>query len=195
MAKKAPAVPAKKTPAKRKPRPKKPAVPIVDPTDYGEPVVFPAWLTGGLKAIVLLTIGMLAGIWIAGGIDIGPDNRPDPAPTPIPEPVKSFRAIFVKESGQTLSSEQVAIPGAKEIRDFLNAKTTAEGNQPGWREFDPQQITDNEQPTMKALWSAVKPKLLPAPCLVLEVNGKATVMPFPATVAEAVETLKKHGGA
>jgi hypothetical protein len=103
--------------------------------------------------------------------------------------------IFVKESGQTLSGEQVAIPGAKEIRDFLNAKTTAEGNQPGWREYDPQQITDNEQPTMQALWSAVKPKLLPSPCLVLEVNGKATVMPFPATVAEAVETLKKHGGA
>jgi hypothetical protein len=195
MAKKAPAVPAKKAPANRKPRPKKPAVPIVDPTDYGTPVVFPAWLTGGIKALALLTIGVLGGIWIAGGIEIGPDNKPEPVPTPIPEPVKSFRAIFVKESGQTLSSEQVAIPGAKEIRDFLNAKTTAEGNQPGWREYDPQQITDNEQPTMKALWGAVKPKLLPTPCLVIEVNGKATVMPFPATVAEAVETLKKHGGA
>jgi hypothetical protein len=196
MAKKAPATPAKKAPAKRKPRPKKPAVTIIDPTDYGTPVIFPSWLMGGLKAIVLLTVGVIAGIWIAGGIPIGPDNRPDPAPTPIvPEPVKSFRAIFVKESGQTLSSEQVAIPGAKEIRDFLNAKTTAEGNQPGWREYDPQQITDNEQSTMKALWEAVKPKLLPAPCLVLEVNGKVTVMPFPATVAEAVETLKKHGGA
>jgi hypothetical protein len=40
--------------------------------------VFPAWLTGGIKAIVLLTIGVLAGIWIAGGIEIGGDVRPGP---------------------------------------------------------------------------------------------------------------------
>jgi hypothetical protein len=40
--------------------------------------VFPSWLTYGLKAIVLLTIGVLAGIWIAGGIEIGGDVRPGP---------------------------------------------------------------------------------------------------------------------
>jgi hypothetical protein len=198
MAKKAPAKPATKPPAKRKPRPKKPVVPavvpVVEPADDATPVVFPRWITGGLKAVLLIAVGIAAGIWFAGGIDVSPDNNPEPAPVPVPEPVKSFRAIFVKESGQTLSSEQVAIPGAKEIRDYLNAKTTSEGNQPGWREYDPQQITDNEQPIMKDLWSAVKPQLLPAPCLVIEVNGKATVMPFPNTVAEAIETLKKAGG-
>lgn len=185
---------AKKAPAKRKPRPKKPVVPAIDPTDDGEPVNFPAWLLSGLKAGLLIAVGIGAGIWFAGGIDVSPDNKPVPTPTPVPEPVKSFRVIFVKESGQTLTGEQVAIPGAKEIRDYLNAKTTAEGGQPGWREFDPQQQTANEQPTMKALWNAAKDKLLPAPCLVVEVNGKATVMPFPSTVAEAVETLKKAGG-
>jgi hypothetical protein len=162
------------------------------PPRWWQKVDWRRWLVRGAKAALIFIAGAVAGILIAGGIPIGPDNGPEPTPTP--EPVKSFRVIFVKESGQTLSSEQVAIPGAKEIRDFLNAKTTAEGNQPGWREYDPQQITDSEQPTMKALWEAVKPKLLPAPCLVLEVNGKATVMPFPATVAEAVETLKKAGG-
>jgi hypothetical protein len=166
-----------------------------DPTDYGEPVqskILSA-IAYALPCLIAMVLGIGIGVYAAGGIHIGPDNKPVPNPTP--EPVKSFRVIFVKESGQTLSGEQVAIPGAKEIRDLLNAKTTAEGNQPGWREYDPQQITDNEQPTMKALWSAVKPQLLPAPCLVVEVNGKVTVMPFPATVAEAVETLKKHGGA
>lgn len=202
MAKKAPAKPAVKVPAKpRKPRVKKPAVvtPPVPPsptTTLGNlDDLVSAGLWQFIPCVLALLIGIGCGIWIAGGIDVGPDNKPVPTPTPEPVPVKSFRVIFVKESGATLPSGQTAIPGAKEIRDYLAAKTTQEGNQPGWREYDPQQSTTNEQPTMKALWEAVKPKLLPAPCLVIEVNGKATVMPFPATVAEAVETLKKAGGA
>ena len=75
MAKKAP---AKKAPAKRKPRAKKPVdvVPVVDTTDYGTPVEFPAWLVMGLKAIALLVLGSLGGIWAAGGIPIGPSPGP-----------------------------------------------------------------------------------------------------------------------
>jgi hypothetical protein len=198
MAKKAPAKPATKPPAKRKPRPKKPVVPavvpVIDPLDDGGPFVLRSWIVTTLKAVLLIAVGVGAGIWFAGGIDVSPDNKPEPTPAPVPEPVKSFRVIFVKESGQTLTGEQVAIPGAKEIRDYLTAKTTQEGGQVGWREYDPQQQTTNEQPTMKKLWETVKPSLLPAPCLIVEVNGKATVMPFPKTVAEAIETLKKAGG-
>jgi hypothetical protein len=76
MAKKAP---AKKAPAKRKPRVKKPvvpAVPIVDPTDCGTPVEFPAWLVTGLKAVSLFVLGSLGGIWAAGGIDVSPGPGP-----------------------------------------------------------------------------------------------------------------------
>lgn len=135
---------------------------------------------------VLLLIG--SGVFDGGGI------VPGPSPTPTPEPVTSFRVIFVKESGATLSGEQAAIPGAKEIREYLEAKTTAESGQSGWREYDPEQVTANEQPTMKALWEAAKPKLIPPPCLVVEVNGKATVQPMPATIAETVATLKKAAG-
>lgn len=75
MAKKAPAKP----PAKRKPRAKVPvdaAVPITDPTDYGTPVEFPAWLTSGLKAVSLFVLGSLGGIWAAGGIDVSPGPGP-----------------------------------------------------------------------------------------------------------------------
>ena len=71
MAKKAPAKPA----AKRKPRAKKPVdavVPIVDTTDIGTPVEFPAWLVNGLKAVALLVLGSLGGIYAAGGIEVGP---------------------------------------------------------------------------------------------------------------------------
>ena len=76
MAKKAP---AKKAPAKRKPAVKKPvvpAVPIVDPTDYGTPIEFPAWLLTGLKAVSLFVLGSLGGIWAAGGIDVSPGPGP-----------------------------------------------------------------------------------------------------------------------
>jgi hypothetical protein len=102
--------------------------------------------------------------------------------------------IFVKESGATLNAEQSSIPAAKVLRDFLSAKTTQEGGLSGWREYDPQQNTANEQPTMKALWAAVKPSLQRFPCMVVEVNGNATVMPFPANVNEALSVLKKAAG-
>jgi hypothetical protein len=72
--------PAKKAPAKRKPRPKKPVdvvVPVVDTTDYGMPVEFPAWLVNGLKVISLIAIGSLGGIWVSGGIEVGPGPLPD----------------------------------------------------------------------------------------------------------------------
>ena len=138
-------------------------------------------------SVVMLTIG-------SGVFSHLPDVSPGPAPSPTPEPVKSFRVIFVKESGATLSGEQLAIPGAKDIREFLEAKTTQESDLPGWREFDPQQPTDNEQPTMKALWEAVKPKLIAPPCIVIEVNGHATVQAMPSTVAETVSLLKNAVG-
>jgi len=125
----------------------------------------------------------------------GPGPQPDPDDPPAPGPMTSFRVIFVKESGETLPPGQSAIPGAKAIRDYLTAKTTPEGNLAGWREYDPQQITANEQPTMRALWESVKPQLLAAPCLVIEVNGRATVMPFPADVNACLAKLKEYGGA
>jgi hypothetical protein len=123
-----------------------------------------------------------------------PEPDVDPVDPPTPGPITSFRVIFVKESGQTLNPGQTAIPGAKVIRDYLTAKTTPEGNLAGWREYDPQQITANEQPTMKALWEKVKPNLIPAPCVVIEVNGRFTVLPFPADVNAMMMKLKEYGG-
>jgi hypothetical protein len=131
----------------------------------------------------------------------GPEPPPEPGPEPPPEPppepetVESFRVIFVKESGATLNSDQTAIPAAKVIRDYLSAKATLDDGIPGWREYDPDRGLDTpEEATMSSLWAAVKDKLLPAPCLVIEVNGHATVMPFPANVEECMETLRKFGG-
>lgn len=130
-----------------------------------------------------------------------PPNPPGPVdpPTPVdpvtpPVVVKSFRVIFVKESGATLPAGQSSIPAAKAIRDYLAAKTTPEGGIQGWREYDPQSNVANEQPTMKALWAAVKPKITAVPCVVVEVNGKADIVPFPADAATALKLLKTYGG-
>lgn len=124
----------------------------------------------------------------------GPKPDPTPEPDPTPGPVTTFRVIFVKESGSTLSAQQSSVPAAAEIRNYLNRKTTSENGVTGWREYDPQQNVTNEQPNMKALWNAVKPNLQTFPCMVVEVNGRATIMPFPSGVADAMQTLKKAGG-
>lgn len=134
---------------------------------------------------------------------IGADPNPTPTPTPdppkpdppIPDPsVNSFRVIFVKESGQTLNADQTAIVGSKIVRDYLTTKTTPEGGLAGWREYDPQQSTANEQPKMRELWTSTKSAITTIPCLVVEVNGKATILPFPKNVTEALQTLKSYGG-
>lgn len=122
----------------------------------------------------------------------GPEPKP-PDPKP-PEPVKSFRVIFVKESGSTLPPGQTSIPGAKVIREYLNAKTTKENGVPDWREYDKDQNTANEYSGLKALWGAVKHKIETVPCLVVEVNGNATVMPYPSDVDAAMKILTDAGG-
>jgi len=119
---------------------------------------------------------------------------PTPDPTPTPDVVKSFRVIFVKESSVTLNAEQTAIPGAKAIRDYLTSKTTPEGGFAGWREYDPQQNIMNEQPTMKALWMAAKSSITKVPCVIIEVNGKPTIIDYPKNVDETVKLLKAYGG-
>ena len=86
MAKKAPAKPA----AKRKPRAKKPVVPAIqlselsDETkkrlteileakaDSPKSIAWRSWLVSGAKAAALIVCGAVAGIYAAGGIEVGP---------------------------------------------------------------------------------------------------------------------------
>jgi hypothetical protein len=125
-----------------------------------------------------------------------PPKPPEPKPDdpPSPQPVKSFRVIFVKESGSTLTGEQTAITGAKAVREYLTMKTTPEGGLAGWREYDPQQNAANEQSAMKALWSASKSSITNVPCMVVELNGKVSVIAYPKNTADALKVLKEYGG-
>jgi hypothetical protein len=75
MAKKAP---AKKAPAKRKPQAKKPAEP--KPVDYDidaldrhfESIAWRSWLVSGAEAAAWIVCGAVAGVYAAGGIEVGP---------------------------------------------------------------------------------------------------------------------------
>lgn len=125
MAKKAPAKP----PAKRKPRAKKPVVPavvpVIDPTDYGTPVEFPAWLTTGLKAIVLLVLGSLGGIWAAGGIDVSPDNKPDAVSAVYDTQESAFRRLSGERAKALRAGE---ITSEKASSDWMAAKYLPESD-------------------------------------------------------------------
>ena len=78
MAKK---TPAKKAPAKRKPRAKKPVNAAIQQaireaeTFLIKPpksIAWRSWLVSGARAAALIVCGMVAGIWSAGGIEVGP---------------------------------------------------------------------------------------------------------------------------
>lgn len=124
-------------------------------------------------------------------------KKPKPPPDPIdpPKPVtKSFRVFFVYESAATMTKDQVGTMYAKSVADYLTAKTTPEGGAAGWRRYDKDTKADNDSPTMKALWAAIKPSLTAMPCLAIELNGKVEIVPLPTTPDEALTLLKKYGG-
>lgn len=125
---------------------------------------------------------------------IPPDPKPptpEPKP-PVPVPVTSFRVIYVTESAKTLPAKQRAVIDAKLTRDYLTANTTPEGGLAGWRQYDPQQNVANEQPNMKKLWEAVQPSLTALPCVVIETNGKADILPLAATPEAQIEVFKSY---
>ena len=111
MAKKAP---AKKAPAKRKPRAKKPVQP--NPIGYDaealdrhiESIAWRSWLVSGAKAVALIVCGAVAGIWSAGGIDVGPG----------PMPADSVSAVFDTQEStfRQLSGERAKALRAGEIK-------------------------------------------------------------------------------
>ena len=65
MAKKAPAKP----PAKRKPAAKKAPAIAVAPS---KSIAWRSWLVGGAKSAALIVCGAVAGVYAAGGIEVGP---------------------------------------------------------------------------------------------------------------------------
>jgi hypothetical protein len=135
MAKKAP---AKKLPAKRKPRAKKPVVPAVEPLseDAKARVLealwnnthppIPARLTTGLKALLLIAVGSLGGIWAAGGIDVSPGPGPADAVSAVYD---TQEAAFRRLSGERAKALRAGeITSEKASADWMAAKYLPESD-------------------------------------------------------------------
>lgn len=151
-----------------------------------------AWGVVDGKAKQLLSLSFLVG----PAPPVTPVDPVTPVQPPAPVVVKEARVIFIKESGVTLNGPQSGIPSAKILRDYLTAKTTPEGGFAGWREYDPQQVPTNEQPAMVKLWAAVKPSLKATdpPCVAVEVNGKAEIIPYEKDPAAMLAKLQTYLG-
>ena len=106
MAKKAP---AKKAPAKR-PAKKKPVQPAIElcEKDIVKSIAWRSWLVSGAKATALIVCGAVAGIYAAGGIEVGPG----------PSPADSVSAVFdTQESAfRSLSGERAKALRSGEIK-------------------------------------------------------------------------------
>jgi hypothetical protein len=102
MAKKAP---AKKAPAKRKPAAKKAPAIAVEPS---KPIAWRSRLVSGAKAAALIVVGAVAGVYAAGGIEIGPG----------PVPADSVSAVFDTQEStfRSLSGERAKSLRAGEIK-------------------------------------------------------------------------------
>lgn len=131
-------------------------------------------------------------------IGAGPRPPPDPGPAPIdpvvpPPPAPTgFRVMFIYETTDKLTREQLNILHSTQITAYLNEKCVkgADGRAE-WRKWDKDvSISPKESPTMVELWNSVKPKLGKLPQLVIAVNGAATVMDVPATEAETLAKIK-----
>jgi hypothetical protein len=135
MTKKAP---AKKAPAKRKPRAKKPVVPAVEPLseDAKARVLealwnnthppIPGWLAGGLKALLLIAVGIAAGIWAAGGIDVSPSPLPADAVSAVYDTQEAaFRRLSGERAKALLAGE---LATEKASADWMDAKYLPESD-------------------------------------------------------------------
>jgi hypothetical protein len=95
-----------------------PVLPIVDPTDYGEPVKW-KWLSGlAMLLSPFLFVGV--GVWMAGGIHIGGDV---PVADAVSEVFDTQEAAFRKLNGELA---QKLIAG--EIKSENEARTWMESN-------------------------------------------------------------------
>lgn len=165
------------------------------------PFVYLGTATGkGRASVAFVPVGVKTKADIVRAvIDADSGQGPIPPPTPVepkvePKPAATFRVLFVYESGDTLTAAQNGVLYAKSLADYLDARCTKDGPTAGWRRRDKDASADAETPGIKTLWAAVKPHLTATPCLVIEADGKADILPLPATAADALATLKKYAG-
>jgi hypothetical protein len=107
-----------------------------------------------------------------------------------PEPVKSFRVVFVVESGDTLTASENGVIYGAEVEKWLTANCT--DGKDGWRLRDKDATGGKDTEVMNALWSAVQPKVTGTPCVAVAVNNKVEIIPLEPTPAAMVNKFKTY---
>jgi len=126
-------------------------------------------------------------------VPVDPVNPPSPVNPPVP--VSSFRVIFVVDSGAAgMTPQQVSIANSVPVRQWLDANCSKDGTYTGWRVYAKTTDATNELPAMKAVWTAALPKIADNKCIVIQVNDKITIEPYPADAPAALALLKKYKG-
>ncbi len=131
---------------------------------------------------------------VIGGPGPGPGPGPDP-PKP-PTPVAGLRAMIVYDATAkaTMPAPQQLILTAKELRDYLQAKTskTPDGKRTLWAIWPDGADASAEAAELQALYSRKRASL---PWLVIA-DGAGNVVsegPLPASVPDTMAALKKWG--
>lgn len=117
---------------------------------------------------------------------------PPPKPVDPPKPTKSLRVFLIFESADTITAAQRAVLYGKVVEDWLTANCT--GGTAGWRRRDKDSPGDAD-PTMAAMWAAVKPNVTVTPCIAVERDGKVDLINLEATPAKMVEVLNTYKAA
>ena len=121
---------------------------------------------------------------------------PKPIPTPVvpaPIPVDGFRVLIVYETSDKMTAEFQAIILGKEVRDYLAAKCVKgpDGKTPEFRIMDKDSVVKDES----KLWQDAMLRPRQSVPWLLVSNGRTGFEgPLPATVADTLIILRKHGG-
>ena len=113
-----------------------------------------------------------------------PPKPDDPIVPKPPQPVTSFRVFLIYESGTTYTAAVNSVLYGNVVEEWLNANCT--GGKAGWRRRD-KDLSGDADPTMAAMWNAIKPNVTTIPCVGVEVNGKVELIPLEKTPAELVK--------
>lgn len=131
-----------------------------------------------------------------GGIQPGPGPGPDPTPSPgnAPFPGDGFRVLIVYD-GETvdkLPTAQHDVLFAKDVRDYLNAKTkTGSG---GWKDFRIYSIKYDLSGDDRMWQDAMKRPRSSLPWIIVSNGTQWFEGPLPGTIADTLTLLKKYGG-
>jgi len=114
-----------------------------------------------------------------------------PPPSPVPQ---GFRVLFLYETSAKLTRGQLAVVNSTAVVDYLNRRCVKDTDgRPGWRKWDRDIDPAKDLKVWQELSASVKGKAT-APCLVVAVDQRAEVLPFPPDEAAALEVLKRYGG-